>query len=310
MCMQCARLGPKPTAGAALFARTPQETPLHLRCDANLYVNGRGNKTPIHYDREGNTNLHFCMCGRKRIVYFGNDQRHALGSLAVIRSSCRAEPERFNDPDYMEERPELKRAIGHRFDLNPGEMFLMPPRSWHYMEYEEPNVSLTLAFYRSETGLLEGLLGPENWSWQLYTNESNHFAHGHHRTLTCLLFRPARLVCCPYLAIYPKVCAFLFHHRCRRALDLLEKCNLGVVDHVIVPIGITAVLFPIGHFFVFFQDAGILSTPFSKRLVLSSCITTVLVLAAASFAVSCITTTSLLGTVYAFLVVVGEWQRW
>ena len=57
-------------------------------------------------------------------------------------------------------------AVGCRFDLNAGEMFLMPPRSWHYMEYEEPNISLTLAFYRSERELAEGLLGPENWSWQ------------------------------------------------------------------------------------------------------------------------------------------------
>jgi hypothetical protein len=91
----------------------------------NMYICGPGHKTTLHYDREGNTNLHFCLAGKKRIVYMDHDQKAALQKRMII-SGCVFEPERRADPEYLSQFAQIRACD---ITLVAGEMLYMPQRS-------------------------------------------------------------------------------------------------------------------------------------------------------------------------------------
>jgi len=95
--------------------------------------------------------------------------------------------------------------------LEAGEMLYMPERSWHYMEYDEPNVSVTVPFYVNDKAKDTGYFGPESIAWQLLTNEWSAIPTWRWRYYTWVIRIPVTLVATPYLAVYPLAMAYINH---------------------------------------------------------------------------------------------------
>lgn len=113
-----------------------------------FYLTGRGTYTAIHHDRELNQNLHFCLAGTKRVIYFDADQAALLYKYGCTSDSL-VDFRRRKDEDLFRRFPALKHAVGCDVLMHPGDVLYMPEGSWHYMEYTEPNLSYTFAYYSS-----------------------------------------------------------------------------------------------------------------------------------------------------------------
>lgn len=206
--------------------------------DLNMYINGRGNITNLHYDREGNTNLHFCLAGSKRIIYMDHDQKHALRKRAVI-SSAEFKPQLRHDPSYLNSFAPIRCSD---IELQAGEMLYMPKRSWHYMEYEAPNVSVTVPFYLSEAEKAKELSGFEAAAWQLLTNEARIFGPRRHTYFLYYAIIPFGLLGAPYLVGYPKLTGWCVRSGKPRLAHALSACNDAGCKYVLHPVNVICAL--------------------------------------------------------------------
>ena len=208
---------------------------LPLRSESQMmYINGVGGITGLHYDREGNTNLHFCFAGTKRIIYMDHDQKHALLKNAIT-SNSRFRPELRHDPEYLSNFGPIRACD---ITLSAGEMLYMPQRSWHYMEYSEPSASVTVAFYMDEASKRKNVGGPEELSWFLLTNERDYFPFAPWLYFTLVLRVPVSTLAFPYLAGYPLVMALLSRRGMCNSLSVLEAANDALRLRLIHPVNI------------------------------------------------------------------------
>ena len=188
-----------------------------------LYLAGTGCKTALHYDYEGNTNLHWCLAGKKRILYFAADQSDFLYKQASLSGSL-ANIACLDDAETVRAFPALAAATGSQVTLEAGEALYMPQRSFHHMEYSEPSIAATTAYYRDAASKAAELNGPESIAMQLLANPSGWLSS---RTMAYQQFPPCvfmyHLLQRTYYQAYPRVMAFLARkrmHLCRRLLRM------------------------------------------------------------------------------------------
>lgn len=109
----------------------------------SYYMGNPGAFTHLHFDANCQHNMHYQLLGRKRFFLF---PEHRSKYLAPQQQSSRiflermSPAERLHFADY---------GGGYVCTLEPGESIFIPALMWHYVEYEEPAISLSFRFGRS-----------------------------------------------------------------------------------------------------------------------------------------------------------------
>jgi hypothetical protein len=160
-----------------------------------------------------------------------HDQKYAMRKQAVI-SQVSFQPERRHEPDYLSGFPTIRASD---LTLHAGDVLYMPARSFHYMEYEEPNVSVTVSFYLSEAEKWQGILGAESVAWQLLTNESWQLSKAAWIYYQIVLRIPACIACYPYLVAYPHLVSGALQVGMPRAAKAMETANAFCVQNILHP---------------------------------------------------------------------------
>jgi len=125
------------------------------RCDADransgiiskVYVAGRGNIAHLHFDGDYRHVLLHQVFGRKRVCLIRPEKAAVL--LPILNSSllnieCMSDRERAAF---------LKFVGGYDVILYPGETIYIPPLWWHFLQYMDIAMSVSLRFGRSGTG--------------------------------------------------------------------------------------------------------------------------------------------------------------
>jgi hypothetical protein len=106
-----------------------------------LFFGGKDSHTFMHYDIDLANIFHFHFEGKKQIILFDQKQNDFL--YKIPHSLITREDIDFNNPDF-EKWPMLKKAKGHKTELNHGEVLYMPEGYWHYMRYITPGFSMSL----------------------------------------------------------------------------------------------------------------------------------------------------------------------
>jgi cupin-like protein len=113
----------------------------HTRFD--YYMGNAGAFTHLHFDANCRQNLHYQLIGKKRFLLFPEDRSKYLApqqqSSRIFLERISA-VERLHFADY---------AGGYDCTLEPGDSLYIPPLAWHYVEYEEPSISLSFRFGKS-----------------------------------------------------------------------------------------------------------------------------------------------------------------
>jgi len=131
----------------AVYAQLTPDHNVYRRGASHYYVGSKGAVVYLHWDPEYNHNLHTVLAGKKRIILYTADQSRHLyqmpgtGKLSAIGTAlAQADFSLF---------PALRFARGYDVTLVAGEAVYMPAMCWHYMEYLEPSVAQTCAFWPS-----------------------------------------------------------------------------------------------------------------------------------------------------------------
>lgn len=106
-----------------------------------LFFGGRDSYTFMHYDIDLANIFHFHFEGTKEVILFDQKQNDYL--YKIPHSLITREDIDFTNPDF-EKWPMLKKAKGHKTELNHGEILYIPEGYWHYMRYVTPGFSMSL----------------------------------------------------------------------------------------------------------------------------------------------------------------------
>ena len=106
-----------------------------------LFFGGENSHTFMHYDIDLANIFHFHFEGKKLCILFDQKQNGYL--YKIPHSLITREDIDFSNPD-LEKWPALKKAKGHKTELNHGEVLYMPEGYWHYMKYLTPGFSMSL----------------------------------------------------------------------------------------------------------------------------------------------------------------------
>jgi len=101
------------------------------------YMANPGAFTHLHFDANGLHNLHYQVIGKKRFFLF---PEHCSKYLAPHEQSSRIYLERIA---LAERRHFANYAGGYEYVLKPGESLFVPAFMWHYVDYEQPGMSLS-----------------------------------------------------------------------------------------------------------------------------------------------------------------------
>lgn len=116
-----------------------------------LFLGGKGAKVQLHFDIDLADILLCHFGGRKKVYLFAPDQTPYLYRVPFSFSALF--DAKIIAPDYHS-YPALRYAKGQLAELNHGDVLYIPPGYWHYVEYEEPSMSMSLrAFPRSPGGI-------------------------------------------------------------------------------------------------------------------------------------------------------------
>jgi Cupin-like domain len=118
----------------------PSFIPSQYTGDPNLWVGGRGSRTPLHYDRKPNFLAQ--VFGTKKITFFPPEDGEKLYP-AVGTNYPHCSLVNFFEPD-LAEFPLFAEVQNHGLELQvgPGEMLYIPPRWWHAVECLSTAISL------------------------------------------------------------------------------------------------------------------------------------------------------------------------
>ncbi|MDT8449386.1 MAG: cupin-like domain-containing protein [Wenzhouxiangellaceae bacterium] len=116
-----------------------------------LFIGGKGATVQLHFDIDLADILLCHFGGRKRIYLFAPDQTPYLYRVPFSFSALF--DARIDSPDF-EKYPALQFARGQIAELQHGEALYIPSGYWHYVEYLEPGMSMSLrAFPRTLNGV-------------------------------------------------------------------------------------------------------------------------------------------------------------
>ena len=106
-----------------------------------LFFGGQNSYTFMHYDIDLANIFHFHFEGKKEVILFDQNQNDYL--YKIPHSIITREDIDFSNPDF-DKWPLLKKAKGHKTNLNHGEVLYIPEGYWHYMRYITPGFSMSL----------------------------------------------------------------------------------------------------------------------------------------------------------------------
>ena len=134
---------PLPTAPAPIVLPEPFASLGAAKAVVPYYMGNPGAFTHLHFDANCEHNFHYQLIGRKRFLLFPEARSKYLApqqqSSRIFLERVSA-AERAHFADY---------AGGYDCVLEPGDSLYMPPLMWHYVDYEEPGISLSFRFGRS-----------------------------------------------------------------------------------------------------------------------------------------------------------------
>lgn len=108
-----------------------------------LWMAGKGNVSHLHYDGDFRNLLQYNICGVKRVLLV---PQHAAKRLLPLKNHCAASPAAL----AADELDRFVRYVdGHHALLHPGEAVFMPAGIWHYFEYLQTSMAITLRFHRN-----------------------------------------------------------------------------------------------------------------------------------------------------------------
>jgi lysine-specific demethylase 8 len=107
---------------------------------SSFYMGNPGAFTHLHFDANCRHNFHYQLIGKKRFFLF---PEHRSKYLAPQQQSSRIFLERLS---AVERTHFTDYAGGYACVLEPGDSLYMPPLMWHYVEYEQPGISLSYRF--------------------------------------------------------------------------------------------------------------------------------------------------------------------
>lgn len=113
-------------------------------CASGLWIGHKGNYTHLHFDGDFGNILQYQLFGEKRVVLVTpRDSR----KLLPVRNNASVSPEGLTGPA----NDEFVRYInGYQAVLRTGETLFMPAMMWHYFDYQDMTMALTLRFRRNK----------------------------------------------------------------------------------------------------------------------------------------------------------------
>lgn len=108
-----------------------------------LWMANAGNTTHLHFDADQRQILQYQLFGTKRVILVPPS---GAKKLAPVRNNCAISPEGVSDT----EKDEFVRYVGgYQCQLRGGETIFMPALIWHYLEYVDTSMSLSIRFWRN-----------------------------------------------------------------------------------------------------------------------------------------------------------------
>lgn len=107
------------------------------------FIGNKGNYAHIHLDKGGTHGFLYQVFGRKRFITWPQSAAHKLAPFAQIGGW---NLENFTDRDREDF---LRFTGGKEIILEAGECVYVPSLSWHYVDYIEDSMSISLRFRRS-----------------------------------------------------------------------------------------------------------------------------------------------------------------
>ncbi|KYZ74130.1 MULTISPECIES: cupin-like domain-containing protein [Klebsiella pneumoniae complex] len=108
------------------------------------FIGNKGNFAHIHIDKAGTHGFLYQVFGRKRFITWPQSASHKLAPFAQIAGWSL---EHFTDADRQ---AFLEFTGGCEVILEAGECMFVPALSWHYVDYIEDSMSISLRFRRSD----------------------------------------------------------------------------------------------------------------------------------------------------------------
>ncbi|KJE90613.1 hypothetical protein CAOG_001898 [Capsaspora owczarzaki ATCC 30864] len=105
-----------------------------------LWISSAGVKTHTHFDQD--MNAYAQITGRKRFTFFPPSEHELMYMFPRIHPMWHKSRVDFDQPD-LERFPLYRNAHALRADLEPGDLILIPPYTWHHVESLSASVSLS-----------------------------------------------------------------------------------------------------------------------------------------------------------------------
>jgi hypothetical protein len=121
-------------------AHARQGTPVEL----HLWISGRRSRSRLHFDNPNN--LLAQVRGDKRVLVIPAGQRRLVYPYPLWSANPHFSRADLDSPDYIR-FPRLKdvRALGGV--IRPGDAIFIPGRAWHYIEAEDPTISVGMRWW-------------------------------------------------------------------------------------------------------------------------------------------------------------------
>ncbi|KTC91534.1 cupin-like domain-containing protein [Fluoribacter dumoffii] len=216
--------GRKASAAIEYYVPLWQKIPLRPRyfnkkLKVVYFFGGKGAHTEMHFDREHCCNLHLCLCGKKKLLLFTEDQSDFLYKVPFVGDTLID----FGLPmeEIKEQFPRLEQAEGYDVSLERGDMLFMPRNCWHYTTYIDASAAATYVFYPKKRlqfygyftgyfymGLLgkkEGGLGICTWSLFKKFRRNYALADGRKKRLFKMIEKTSYLFLLPVISILVRI---------------------------------------------------------------------------------------------------------
>lgn len=106
------------------------------------FVGNQGNSARVHFDKGGTHGFLYQVFGKKRFIIFPHESANKLGTFTQFGAWA------IDRMSAQERRDFLRFSGGKEVVLNAGECIYVPMLCWHYADYMEDSLSISLRFRR------------------------------------------------------------------------------------------------------------------------------------------------------------------